>query len=246
MFVGLATVGLLSTRGWMRRRGVHALIDNGVVGWIFSAILSMYAITIGLTAVASWTNSVEAGAVASREAAEIAGLYRDVGGYPEPARGELRRRLREYLDDILNAAWPAHRRGEVTHGGTALLSGFQAAIHRFEPATDGQRAIHAEALGSFNRLVEVQRLRLDAVRGSVPGTLWSVVLLGAVLAIGASYVFNLESVSLHAAMVALLASMIGLLVFFVAVTDRPFRGAAGLGPDAYELVQHDLVEVVRH
>jgi hypothetical protein len=51
-FVGGAVVGLASTRGWMRRRGLHALIDNSVVGWMFSAMLAVYAITIGLTAVA--------------------------------------------------------------------------------------------------------------------------------------------------------------------------------------------------
>jgi hypothetical protein len=243
VFVALAVAGLLSTRRWMRRRGVHASIDNGVTGWIFSAILSMYGITIGLTAVASWSNAVGASDVASREAAEIAALYRDIGGYPDPTRGELRGWLRRYLDDVLVTAWPAHRRGEVPHGGTALLSGFQHALHRFEPATSGQQAIHGEALGAFNRLVEVRRQRLEAVRGSVPGALWGVVLVGAVIAIGASYVFALESVSLHATMAGLLASMIALLVFFIAVTDRPFRGAAGLDPDAYELVQRDLVDI---
>jgi hypothetical protein len=36
--------------------------------------------------------------------------------------------------------------------------------------------------------------------------------------------------------------MIGLLVFFIATTDRPYRGAVGVPPSAYELVLHDLME----
>jgi hypothetical protein len=242
MFVGIAIGGLASTRGWMRRRGVHALIDNNVVGWMFSAMLAVYAITIGLTAVASWSNAVAAGNVASLEAAHIAAVYRDVDGYPEPVRSELQSRLRRYLEDVIDTAWPAHRRGDVSHGDTARLSDFQHVLYGFEPKTDAQKIVHAEALDAFNRVVETRRQRLDAVGRAIPGTLWSVVLVGAALAISASWVFTLESIQLHAVMSGLLAAMIGLLVFFIAVTDRPFHGANGIGPDAYRLVLRDLLD----
>src|SRR5262245_58345199 len=45
IFVAGALGGFVVTRPWMRRRGLHELIDNGVIGWIFSATLSIYAIT---------------------------------------------------------------------------------------------------------------------------------------------------------------------------------------------------------
>jgi hypothetical protein len=239
-FVGVAMGGLVSTRGWMRQRGVHALIDNNVVGWIFSAMLAIYAITIGLTAVASWTNSGAAANVVSLEASQIAAAYWDLEGYPEPRRADLQRRLRSYVEHIVESAWPAHRRGDDAHGGTIKLDEFQRALYAFEPTTDGQRIIHAEALDSFNGLVESRRQRLQAVNQALPGTLWGVVLVGAALAIGASWVFRLESIRVHAIMTGFLAAMIGLLVFFIAVTDRPFRGANGITPDAYRLVLRDM------
>ncbi len=242
LFVGIAIFGLASTRGWMRRRGVHALIDNNVVGWIFSAMLAIYAITIGLTAVACWSNAVAAGNIASLEAAEIAAVYRDVDGYPEPVRSELQGRLRGYLQHVIDTAWPAHRRGDISHDATAKLNAFQRVLYSFEPATEAQKIVHAEALDAFNRVVETRRQRLEAVSRKIPCTLWSVVLLGAVLAISSSWVFTLESIELHAVMSGLLAAMIALLVFFIAVTDRPFHGANGIGPDAYALVLHDLMD----
>jgi len=240
-FAGSALAGLAMTHGWIRRRGLQALIDNSVVGWMFSAILSIYAITIGLTAVASWTSSVKAAEVASREASEIAGLYRDVSGYPQPARDALVQGLREYLTNLIEVSWPMQRRGEIPHGGTDLLTDLQVKLYAFEPATDGQRALHAEALSAFNRLTETRRERLADVESSVPGTLWTVVLVGAVVAIGATYVFTLDSIQVHAVMTMLLAAMIGLLVFFIAVTDMPYRGRDGISSAPYELVREDLV-----
>jgi uncharacterized protein DUF4239 len=240
-FSASALAGLAMTHGWIRRRGLQALIDNSVVGWMFSAILSIYAITIGLTAVASWTNAVEASDVASREASEIAALYRDVSGYPQPARDALVQGVRVYLTNVIEVSWPMQRRGEIPHGGTDLLTDLQVKLYAFEPATDGQRALHAEALGAFNRLTQTRRERLADVGSSVPGTLWTVVLVGAVVAIGATYVFTLDSIQVHAVMTMLLAAMIGLLVFFIAVTDTPYRGRDGISSAPYELVRRDLV-----
>jgi hypothetical protein len=150
--------------------------------------------------------------------------------------------MRTYVEDVVGSAWPAHRRGDVWHDGTAKLNAFQRVLYAFEPTTDGQRIVHAEALDAYNRIVETRRQRLEAVRRGIPGTLWSVVLVGAALAISASWVFTLESVGLHAIMTGLLAAMIGLLVFFIAVTDRPYHGVNGIGPEAYELVLRDLIE----
>ncbi|HSP96396.1 MAG TPA: hypothetical protein VL049_04005 [Candidatus Dormibacteraeota bacterium] len=242
VFVGGSLVGLAITRGWSRRRTLHALVDNSVIGWIFSAILGIYAIAIGLIAVESWGNSAEASAAASREAAEIAALYRDLGGYPQPQQGTLEAALSRYTHYVIEEAWPQQRRGEVPRGGTLILNDLQRVLYAFEPVTEGQKAAHAEALRAFNSLIEFRRQRLEAVDYAVPRSLWSVVVIGALLSITASYVFSMESFWVHAAMTSLLAAMIGLLVFFILITDLPYRGQAGIGPEAYELVLHDLIE----
>jgi hypothetical protein len=241
VFVSGALLGLAATRRWSRRRGVHALIDNGVTGWIFSAILGIYAIAIGLIAIDSWGNATAAAGVASHEAAEIAALFRDVSEFPEPFRGQLRAGVEQYTRYVIDEAWPLQRRGEIPHGGTETLNEFQHRLYAFEAGSEAQKAMHAEALHAYNTLIEFRRQRLEAVTYAVPATLWSVVLVGAVLSIAASYVFSIESFMVHATMTSLLAAMISLLVFFIVITDLPYRGSAGVGPDSYEIVLNDLV-----
>ncbi len=242
VLVGGAVSGLVVARRWGRERGLHALVDNSVVGWIFSAILVIYAIAIGLIAVATWGNASRASDLASDEAARIAALYRDLSAYSEPVRTDLRRLLVSYTRSVVEVAWPAQRRGELSHGGTESLTEFQRIFYAFEPRTGGQQAVHEEALRVFNELVETRRERHEAVVDGVPGTLWSVVLVGALISIIGSYVFSMESLGLHAFMTGLLAAMIGLHVFFIASTDRPYLGAAGVGPAAYELLLRDLMD----
>src|SRR3954465_4253860 len=72
---------------WLFHRSIHqrlkvseTLVDNGVVGWFFSGVLTIYGITLGLIAITTWESSNAVSGVASREAATIAALYRDTSG----------------------------------------------------------------------------------------------------------------------------------------------------------------------
>jgi hypothetical protein len=234
--------GLVCTRQLGHRLGFYALVDNDTVGWIFSAILVIYAITIGLMAVATWTNATAASSVASQEASQIPVLYRSLVGYPQPLQSEIKDVLTRYLKSIIEDAWPAQQRGEVTEEGIADLLELGRRIITFEPATDGQCVVYGEVMRAFNRLVEFRRRRIEAASFAVPASLWAVVLLGAAISIFTSYVFRIESLLVHGLMTALLTSMIALLVFFIAATDHPYRGANALEPEAYRIVLRDVTE----
>jgi hypothetical protein len=55
------------------------------------------------------------------------------------------------------------------------------------------------------------------------------------------WLFVVERKGLHDLLTAILASLLGLLVFLLAVMDFPFRGEFSVGPDAFELVFQQLM-----
>ena len=110
-FNATALGGLVCTRRLGNWLGLYTLNDNGTVGWIFSAIFVMYAISLGLIAVASWGNTSAAAAAASEEASHIATAYRTLGGYPQPCRAISRIPLFTTRSPSLRRHGP--RNGEV-------------------------------------------------------------------------------------------------------------------------------------
>jgi len=234
--------GLLGTRQLGHGLGLYELVSNDTVGWIFSAILVIYAIAIGLIAVATWTNATAASGIASQEASQITVLYRSLIGYPQPLQNELKDVLTRYLKSILEEAWPAQQRGEVTEEGIANLLELARRIMTFQPTNDGQCVVHGEVMRAFNTLVEFRRRRIEAASFAVPASLWAVVLLGAALSIFASYLFKIESLLVHGLLTAMLTSMIALLVFFIAATDHPYGGANAIEPVAYRIALHDVTK----
>src|SRR5260370_14184072 len=87
-FDATALVGLVCTRWLGHAFGVYALLDNNIVGWIFSAILVMYAIAIGINSIANWSNASNASADAYPESIYFVTIHSDLSGSPQPLTRE--------------------------------------------------------------------------------------------------------------------------------------------------------------
>lgn len=242
-----ALLGLLLTRRFLIRRleyheGVHEAVSGTV-----QAIGVFYGITVGLLAATVWSTYSNAADLVSREATAIASLYRDVSGYPSPAREELRTQLREYTVFIINEAWPAQKegRGQALDRGREILDGFQAKLHGFNPSSSGQVALHNETLRAYNSLLDYRRLRIEAVGSGLSPIMWTVIWVGAAISIGVAYFYKIPDWRLHAMLIALMSAFLSLVVFMIAVNDKPFFGYGGVPSDAYKLVLERLIDVTK-
>lgn len=241
-FAGVSIVGLSLTRRFILPRYGHTAEQNDVTGIVHHGILIIYGLAVALLAIAVWENNAEVTKTVSAEAAAIAATWRDAGGYPEPMRSRLRADLKSYTEHIIREAWPQQRRGQVPTVGVASMDRFEADLRTFEPATEGQRALHQETLRGYSSLIHARRVRLDSVTSGLPAPMWGVILVGALITIVSSFFFDVGNPRLHRVMTTMLAGVLGLLIFLIAFYDSPFRGTHGIGPEAYELVRRQLME----
>ncbi|MGI4959612.1 MAG: hypothetical protein ACRYGI_18685 [Janthinobacterium lividum] len=236
VFVIFGVAGLVPTRNWVRRQHRVDHSHNDIVGYYLAAITVFYGITLGLVAVGTWTSYSDADSKVDREAEVLGSLYRDTDGYPDPLRGILEGDLRAYTRYVIDISWPQQRRGIVPVGSMSYLEHFQKNLLKFEPVSGGQQVLHAETYRKFNDLVEARRARLSVVTAGLPGSLWSLVILGAVISIAVTLFFDTPSFSMHFWMTALMSALLGLMIFLVGTLDNPFRGEVSVSPDALEVV----------
>jgi hypothetical protein len=237
---GLAGLMFVRRRVLPRLR-VHVQ-DSEFAGAMVQSIMVFYGLAVALIAVNVFQTYGEVSKVVSQEATTLGALYRDVSGYPEPIRPVLQDGLRAYAEDVIHMAWPLQQRGETPRGGVDLMDRFQATLIAFEPATDGQRLLHAETLRGYNTMMVARRMRLDAVGTGLPVVMWAVIVAGAAISLSASFFFKVEDARLHGILVTLLAMFMGLVIFMILSLDRPFRGDLAVRPSAYQLVYDQLMK----
>lgn len=237
---GLA--GLLTVRRFVLPHLRIKIEDSEFSSALLQSVMVFYGLSVGLIAVNVFQTHSDVSSVASREATSLAGLYRDVSSYPEPDRTRLQAGLRVYTKQVIDEAWPQQRRGEIPHQGVALIDRFQTELARFEPGTEGQKILHAEAMSAYNKMIDARRSRLDAVKTALPTVMWIVILFGAAISLTAAFFFEVEDARLHGILVALLATFIGLVIFMVFAFDHPFRGDLGVTSEPYQLIYDQLMD----
>lgn len=241
VFVAFGVAGLLPTRSWVRHQHRVDHSHNDIVGYYLAAVTVFYGITLGLVAVGTWTTYSDVGTKVDREAEVVSSLYRDVGGYPEPVRDALRGDLKAYTQYVITVGWQLQRRGIVPSGSGVFMQRFQERLLAFEPATAGQQILHTETYKQFNNLVEARRARLNAVTTGLPGSLWALVIMGALISITVTLFFDTPSLSMHLWMTILMSGLLGLLIFLIGTLDNPFRGQVSVGPDSIQMVYDQVM-----
>ena len=238
----LAISGLTVTARRVRDTTLHQALDNGAIAGLLAALIGIYAIAAGLTAVAVWGNTGDAASNVGKEAAAIAVMWHDLGGYPQPLQNTARKSLIAYTEYVIDREWPLHEQGEAPSGTIKAIDEAQRALFAFEPATEGQKIIHAQALQSFDRVIETRRLRLQSVEDTaLPGELWVIVILLGAIAISSCFLLRMESFAMHSAITILVAAPIALILYFIAVTDRPFQGGISVSAEPYRVVLQKIM-----
>jgi hypothetical protein len=238
----LAALGLVFVRRRILPRLRLTEEDAIFSSTMLLSIMVFYGLMVALIAISVWERHSETERVVSREATELAVLYRDASGYPDPVRTQLQDALREYVEYVIHESWNEQRKGQVPRGGIERVSRFEQLLVTFEPATEGQKILHGETLRSYDEMIEARRLRLDAGGTALPGLMWVVMFIGGALGLAGSYFFRVSDPRMQTTLVILLATFIAMVIFMVLAFDRPFRGDVGIGPEAFELIYDQLMK----
>lgn len=240
--VVLSLTGLPLVQLLTKRLGLSKETDPSVV-FFATAIDIFYSLTVGLIAVGVWTAYNGVADIVSSEATAIGCFYRDSRGYPDSMRSQLQPLIRGYTYFIIHQAWPAQRkRGRMTNQATRQLTSIEEVLAHFEPATAGQKVLHAEALRQFNEIAGLRRQRLNAIGSGLPSVMWSVVLIGAVLAISVTYLLQMPRL-VHFVATGFFAMFIGLIIFVIVTLDQPLSGPLAIDSHPYEIVLDRLIDL---
>jgi len=241
VFVGFYWAGLILLRPILRQFVKNTRGANDIVGYILSCFCVFYGLLLGLIAVTAYQGVSEAGSNVTREAAALSALYEDVSRYPDPYGQNLRWLLRDYTRYVIKYAWPLQQRGIVPEEGTIRAEAFHDRLLDFQPLTPAQEILHAEAMRQLNHFLECRRMRLFSVKSALPGSMWYVMILGAVLTIAMCWLFDMKFIT-HLVLGGILSAYLGTMMYLIIDMNQPFRGDVSITAEAFETLYRRMNE----
>ena len=209
---------------------------NDVAGFIYAVLGIAYAVLLGLVVVAAWEQFQTARNTTEREASELAEVFWLGHRLPEAEGHRLQELARSYARVVVDEEWPLMAGGGSSPRAWELMDEIRLTIQNMNPDTEAEQVLYDQGLERVYDLADARRDRLLDAREGIPPILWVVLVVGAIVTVGFTYLFGLDDTTTHMLMVALLALIIGLILFTIGSLEYPFSGNVRLGPDAFELV----------
>jgi hypothetical protein len=211
--VAFAVVGLRLTRG-----RVAPIVKDGhneVAGYLFAAVGVAYTVVLAFVVVSVHDQYEEANSAATKESAVLVSLYRDSMALPEPSQPGIQAAIRTYIDEVERNEWPALARGERSEPARDAFDRLERTFRDVEPQTTKQQIVFAESLRRLNDVSDLRSARTIQSSSGLPGLLYFVLLVDAVLLVGFSFFFRMDHGGVQMVLTSILAVFIALLLFLV-------------------------------
>jgi hypothetical protein len=231
-FIAIAWLGLLVVHPVMRRH-LHAdPPSNEVIIFTAANYGLFYAVLLGLLTIATFQGTKDLVDTIGHETSSLSTLYRTADGYPEPLRSNLKSELRDYTRYVIDKDWPAHRRGLVLMGGEHRLQVIRQTVLSYEPTSKTLELLHNEMLHYLDAMTVSREQRLAAVSAAIPGVLWYIVIIGALISIVFVWMLHMAFKS-QIVLGGITAFFLGIMIFMIYAMDNPLQGAVSVSPDSF-------------
>ena len=210
---------------------------NDVTGFVLAIVGVIYAVLLAFVVVVAWEEFNNAGRLVDAEVAAAADLYHLAGAYTEPRRSELRREILSYADLMQREEWPAMQSGSYSFAVSLLIIKIEQTAIAMIDAGAKQNAINTALFEAVRSLQDSRRERLIKNQGGIPRSLWTALIIGAIINLCFTYLFGVENFRLQLVMTGLLAALIALMFAITIALDYPFRGDTSHSAQPF----HDLI-----
>jgi hypothetical protein len=207
---------------------------NEVAGYIYTVIGAVYGVLLAFVVLVVWQQHIDAQADASREAGLLADVYRDADVLPDSVAADLRAGIVAYSQSVAEHEWPLLADGVASREARDRLHAVWALVRAYAPATASQSAWYVEMLERLSDAGDARQQRLNNAQSNLPTLVWIVLLFGALVTIGFSFMFGARHYLLYLTMVFALAGIISMVLVLIAALDHPYAGLAMIQPDVFE------------
>jgi len=213
----------------------HELLakHNDVAGFIYAVVGVIYAVLLAFVVIVEWEMFRSTDAKVQDEVQCMASVLRDIQVFDEPQKSLIQKEIVNYANLVIKDEWPLMSEGKVSEKALKSIRRVFSLIVQIKPANDYQKIWYQEVVTRLNNFYNARNHRIEAGKDCIPGLMWSIMLFGAVITIGFSFLFGTENLWAHACMVASLSGVIILVLFLIFALDHPYSGILIVKPDAF-------------
>ncbi|SAK79937.1 hypothetical protein AWB80_04979 [Caballeronia pedi] len=217
--------------GWLAA-GRHGASYKAISPGLLSPIGVIFGLFIAFTAAQVWNDTSRADAAIDSEAGALRSVVVMSAVLPPEAQTELRKLIRDYIQEVAGTEWPLMAQGVVTLNISppALNKAIQFTLS-LKVETPGQQTAQRDVAASLEQALAARRERILISRSEVSGVKWACLSFLAVCLLCAIALVHGENRLTSAVAIGLFSAALATTVLLILAHDRPFTGEIALTPE---------------
>lgn len=207
---------------------------NDVASPIFNRAGAFFGFLLAFVVVVMWQEYTKAVDDASREGTEAMALYRDLVLYPNKEQTAAAiKSLIEFAHKVVEDEYPAMVKMERSPTTEQALHNLYRNTERINPQGRQEEILYNVILKDLYNLSKLRDERLLELESTLPGIIWGVLIIGAIVTILLSTLLGTENLWMHALLKSLFVILIASTFFLIIELDYPFTGEISVRPTSY-------------
>lgn len=232
-------LGLLHRVWPSEQRRLH----NELIGWQVTVLGTTYAVIVGFMLYAVWSNFEVADNNAGAEANCLMNMVRAAQGLPGKERLQIQELARKYVDAMLSEEWPAMAQLHFSPASHQAMLQLWRVVSTTKVNDPAEQTSLDHTLTELSEMTGHRRTRQLEVISSLPGILWGVLIVGAIVTIISSCMFGTVDFKLHFLQVFMLSLLVGLALVSIADINHPYQGSVHVQPTGFLRAHATLVDM---
>ncbi len=213
----------------------HSLMakHNDVAGFIYAVVGVIYAVLLAFVVIVEWEMFRDADGRVEEEVQCMASVLRDMQVFDEPQKSLVAKEIVNYTNIVINEEWALMANEEASEKAVKSIRRIFTLVTEIKPANEHQKIWYQEIITRLNNFYNARNHRIQAAKESIPDFMWSVMLVGALITVGFSFLFGTENIWAQSFMIASLSGVITLVLLLIIALDHPYSGIIIVTPEAF-------------
>jgi hypothetical protein len=202
---------------------------GGIISALFTVVLAFYIVF-------AWQTGADVDSSAATEADALIDLHHQADSLAADQRDRVQGLADEYADRVAEVEWPSLAEGRTDKGTGALLDELRTAFTALPVDGGVLEAVRSVGLQDLRQVEENRRSRIDLATSddNFTAVLLGATVIGAALTMAFPLMVGISARPANVAVLALVAVVLGTIVFLSLQLDTPLSGPFGTSPSAFQ------------
>jgi hypothetical protein len=208
---------------------------HDATGNLLSIVGTLYAVLLGLIVVDAMVRFERAMEIVQQESNCLADIFLLAARLPEPFRKDVQDHCRDYADTVVHEEWALMQQARMSVKARRTALRLVRSLDSFEPESEAHKSVFPLLLEQTRDLWDRRRERATMAQYGIPVVEWAALLIGAAVTILFAGLFSVGNVRLQRLLTSLVALVIGLNLYLVALFGYPFAGELSVSARPFEV-----------